>query len=76
MKKEDRLTLEEFAALIERIRAQSLKKGDGQILEAMLKKTLLLQQKYREGKIPSRKQLGRLMAIARPKESDDEGTAS
>jgi hypothetical protein len=71
MKKENRLTLEEFAALIERIEAQSLKKGDRQILEAVLKKTLLIQQKYREGKITSKKQLRRLMAIARPEESDD-----
>ena len=71
MKKEDRLTLEEFAALIKRIEAQSLKKGDAQILEAVIKKTLLIQQKYREGKITSRKQLRRLMAIARPKEWDD-----
>ena len=72
MKKEDRLTLQEFAQLIERIRAQSLKRSDKQILEAVLEKTLLIQQKCREGKIPSRKQLGRLLAIARPKESDDE----
>ena len=71
MKKEDRLTPEEFAGLIERLEARSLKRGDGQILEAVLKKTLLIQQKYREGKITSRKQLDRLMAIARPKESDD-----
>ncbi len=48
-----------------------MRKGDGQILEAVLKKTLLIQQKYREGKITSKKQLRRLMAIARPEESDD-----
>ena len=71
MKKENRLTLEEFAALIKRIEAQSLKKGDTQILEAVIQKTLLIRQKYREGKITSRKQLGRLLGIARPKESDD-----
>ena len=71
MKKQNRLTLEEFAALIERLEAQSLKKGDGQILEAILKKTLLIQQKYLEGKIPSKKQLRRIMAIARPETSDD-----
>jgi len=70
MKKEDRLTLEEFAGLIERLEARSLKKGDGQILETVLKNTLLIQQKYREGKITSKKQLRRLMAIARPEESD------
>jgi hypothetical protein len=71
MKKQDRLTLDELAALIQRIEAQSLKKGDAQILEAVIKKTLLIEQKYREGKLTSRKQLGRLLGIARPKESDD-----
>jgi hypothetical protein len=71
MKKENRLTLEEFAALIDRLETQSLKKGDGQILEAVLKKTLLIQQKYREGKITSKKQLRRLLAIARPEKSND-----
>ncbi len=71
MKKRTYLTPEDFAALTQRIKAQSLKKGDGQILEAVLEKTLLIQQKFREGKITSRKQLRRLMAIARPKEWDD-----
>jgi hypothetical protein len=71
MKKENRLTAEDFAALIERLESRSLKKGDGQILEAVLKKTLVIQQKYREGKITSKKQLRRLMAIARPDKSDD-----
>ena len=71
MKKEDRITSDEIAALIERTEAQSLKKGDAQILEAVVKKTLLIEQKYRQGKITSKKQLGRLLGIARPKESDD-----
>ena len=72
MKKEDRLSLEELAALIERVEARSLKEGDGQILKAVLEKTLLIGQKYREGKITSKKQLRRLMAIPRPEKSDDE----
>ena len=71
MKKDNRLTPEEFAALIERLEARSLKEGDGQILEAVLKKTLLIGQKYQEGKITSKRQLRRLMAIARPEKSDD-----
>ena len=71
MKKDKRLTPEEFAALIERLEARSLKEGDGQILEVMLEKTLLIGQKYREGKITSKKQLRRLMAIARPEKWDD-----
>ena len=71
MKKDDLLTPEEFAALIERLEARSLRKGDGQILEAVLKKTLLIEQKYREGKITSKRQLRRLMAIPRPEKLDD-----
>jgi hypothetical protein len=71
MKKEDRLSLDELAALIERVEARSLKKGDGQILKAVLEKTLLIEQKYREGKITSKRQLWRLMAIPRPEKSDD-----
>jgi hypothetical protein len=71
MKKDNRLTPEEFAALIDRLETRSLKEGDGQILEAVLKKTLLIQQKYREGKITSKKQLRRLLAIARPEKSND-----
>lgn len=71
MKKDNRLTSEEFAALIERLKARSLKEGDGEILTAVLEKTLLIGQKYREGKITSKKQLRRLMAIARPEKSND-----
>ena len=71
MKKDNLLTPEEFAALIERLDARSLKEGDGQILTAVLEKTLLIGQKYREGKITSKRQLRRLMAIPRPEKSDD-----
>ena len=71
MKKDNLLTPEEFAALIERLEARSLKEGDGEILKAVLEKTLLIEQKYREGKITSKRQLRRLMAIARPEKSDD-----
>jgi hypothetical protein len=71
MKKGKRLTPEEFTALIERLKAESLQEGDGQILTAVLEKTLLIGKKYREGKITSRKQLRQLMAIARPETSDD-----
>ena len=71
VKKDNLLTPEEFAALIERLEARSLKEGDGQILKAVLEKTLLIEQKYREGKITSKRQLRRLMAIPRPEKSDD-----
>ena len=71
MKKDNLLTPEEFAALIERLEARSLKEGDGQILKAVLEKTVLIEQKYREGKITSKRQLRRLMTIPRPEKSDD-----
>ena len=71
MKKDNLLAPEEFAALIERLEARSLKEGDGQILKTVLEKKLLIEQKYREGKITSKRQLRRLMAIPRPEKSDD-----
>ena len=66
MKKKNRVSREELLALLERVEAQSLKEGDGQILKAVLEKTLLIGQKYREGKIPSKDKLRRLLAIPRP----------
>jgi hypothetical protein len=71
MKKEDRLSLEEIAALIERVEARSLKKGDGQIIKAVIEKTFTLRQLYWEGKMPSQDKLRRLLTIPRPEKSDD-----
>ena len=71
MKKNNRVSREELLALLERVEARSLNEGDGQILKAVLEKTLLIEQKYREGKITSKRQLWRLMAIPRPEKSDD-----
>ena len=71
MKKEDRLSPEEFAALIERLEARSLKEGDGQIIKAVIEKTLMIEQLFREGKITSRRKLGRLLAIPKPEGSDE-----
>lgn len=71
MKKDNLLTPGEFAALIERLEAQSLKEGDGKILKAVLEKTVLIEQKYREGKITSRRRLRWLLASPRPEKSDD-----
>ena len=71
MKKEDRLSLEELAALIERVEARSLKEGDGQIINAVIEKTRLLEQMVREGKTPSKRKLRRWMAIPRPEKSSE-----
>jgi hypothetical protein len=71
MKKEDRISLEEIGVLIERAEARSLKEGDGQIIKTVIEKTFMIEQLVKEGKIPSRRKLRRLMAIPRPKKPDE-----
>ena len=71
MKKEDCISPEEIVALIERAEARSLKEGDEQIITAVIKKTLLIEQMAKEGKITSRRKLRRLMVIPRPKKPDE-----
>jgi hypothetical protein len=71
MKKEDFVSRGEIAALIERAEARSLKEGDEQIITAVIKKTLLIEQRVQEGKITSKRKLRRLMAIPRPKMTDE-----
>jgi len=72
MKKEDRLSLEEIAALIERVEVRSLKEGDEQIINAVIEKTLLIEQVVKEGRVPSKRKLRQLIAIPRPKRPDEE----
>jgi hypothetical protein len=67
MKKEDYISPEEIEALIERAEARSLKEGDGQIITEVIKKTLMIEQLIKKGKIPSGRKLRRLLAIPRPK---------
>jgi len=67
MKKEGCISLEEIGALIERAEARSLKEGDEQIIKAVIEKTLMIEQLVKEGKVPSKRKLRRLMAIPRPK---------
>jgi hypothetical protein len=67
----NRLSMQELAALLERVQARSLKQGDEQIIKAVIEKTLTLRQLYWEGKIPSKGKLRRLMAIPRPERSDE-----
>jgi hypothetical protein len=71
MKKEDCISPQEIAALIERAEARSLKEGDEQIIKAVIEKTLLIEQRVREGKVPSKRKLRRLTAIPRPKKPDE-----
>lgn len=72
MKKDNRLSMQELAALLERVQARSLKQGDEQIIKAVIEKTFALRQLYWEGKIPSKGKLRRLMAIPRPERSHDQ----
>jgi hypothetical protein len=69
--REDRISLEEIAALIERAEARSLREGDEQIIKAVIEKTLLIEQLVKEGKITSKRKLRRLMVIPRPKKPDE-----
>lgn len=71
MKQEDHISMEEIAALIERAEARSLRGGDEQIIKAVIEKTLLIEQSVKEGKVPSKRKLRRLMAIPRPKKPDE-----
>ena len=71
MKKEDCISMEEIEALIERAEARSLKEGDEQIIKAVIEKTLRIEQLVKEGKVPSKRKLRRLMAIPRPKKPDE-----
>ena len=71
MKKDNLVSREEIRALLERIKARSLKEGDGQILKAIIEKTFTLRDLYWEGKLPSKDELRRLLAIPRPERSND-----
>jgi hypothetical protein len=71
MKKEDYISMEEIAALIERAEARSLKEGDEQIITEVIRKTLMIEQMVKEGKITSKRKLRRLMAIPRPKKLEE-----
>jgi hypothetical protein len=71
MKKEDAMTRDEIAALIERAEARALKEGDAKIITAIIKKMVEIEGLYKEGKITSRRKLRRVMGIPRPKPSDE-----
>jgi len=72
MKKENRLTPEEYAALLERLKTRSLEEGDGEILKAVLEKTLLIGQKYRRERSPPRSNSGDSWRFHGPRNRIDE----
>ena len=72
VKKDNLVSREELLALLERVEAQSLKEGDGQILKAVIEKTFRVRQLHWEGKITSKGRLRRLLEIPKPDKSDDQ----
>ena len=71
VKKDNLVSREELLALLERVEAQSLKEGDGQILKAVIEKTFRVRQLHWEGKITSKGPLRRLLEVRKPDKSDD-----
>jgi len=71
MKHEDRITSEEIAALIERTETRALEEGDAQIITAIIKKMVEIEELYNERKITSARKLRRLIPIPRPKPSEE-----
>jgi hypothetical protein len=71
MKKEDRMSREELAAVLKRLEAHALQKGDYQIITTITKRTLALWQLYQEGKEPSDEEIGELLAIPRLEKADE-----
>jgi hypothetical protein len=71
MKKDNFVSQEELLALIERVEGRSLKEDDGQVIKVVFEKTRLIEQMAKEGKITSKRQLRRLMAIPRPEKSGE-----
>jgi len=72
MRKENRVSREELAALIKRLAARApLDKTDYQIITTIIKKTLSLQQIYREGREPSDAELEELLTVPRPEKANE-----
>jgi hypothetical protein len=72
MKKENRVSREELAILIKRLAARApLDKTDYQIITTIIKKTITLQQIYREGREPSDEEMEELLTVPRPEKANE-----
>lgn len=67
--KRHRLSSKELEALIKRVEARSLQKGDEQIITAIIEKTFALSQMIQQDEMPSLRRLRQFMGIRRPKKS-------
>ena len=71
VKKDNLVSREQLLGLLERVEARSLKEGDEQLINAVIKKTFQVRQLHWEGKITSKGQLRRLLQIPKPDKPDD-----
>jgi len=73
MRKENRVSGEELAALIKKLEARApLDKADYQIITTVVRKTFTLQQIYREAREPSAEELEELLTVPRPEKAKEE----
>ena len=71
MRKEDRVSREELAALIKKLKARApLDNALYQIITAVIQKTFTLRQIYREGREPSGEELEELLTVPRPEKAN------
>lgn len=67
MRREDRVSREELAALIRKLKARApLDKTDYQIVTTVLRKTFALQQIGQEGREPTEEELEEFLTLPRP----------
>jgi hypothetical protein len=72
LRKENRVSREELAALIKRMEALApLDKADYQIITTIIQKTLTLQQICREGREPSDEEMEELLTVPRPEKAHE-----
>jgi len=70
MRREDRVSREELAALIKKLETRApLDKADYQIITAVIQKTFALQQICREGREPTDEELEDLLTVPRPEKA-------
>ncbi len=73
MRKENRVSGEELAALVKKLEARApLDKADYQIITTVVRKTFTLQQIYREAREPSDEELEELLTVPRPEKAKEE----
>jgi hypothetical protein len=71
MRREDRVSEEELAALMKKLEARApLSKAEYEIITAVIEKTFAWQQIYDQGREPTEEELDELLTIPRPEKAD------